>query len=172
MTVIDATLPKKDRILIAAEDVFSRRGYTKATLDEIIALADTGKGTLYLYKYFGNKDNLFYTLIEEKHNKLMEDLHAITAETDGIRSKLQAYLNCMLAFLRSNKGLWLIVWYELNAAHQGIHPDFDENGDWVLTSLYGEEIAKEDEARLLRYYKILWEEISVLAGIYFAGRTG
>ena len=55
MTVIDATLPKKDRILIAAEDVFSRRGYTKATLDEIIALADTGKGTL--YKYFGNKDN-------------------------------------------------------------------------------------------------------------------
>ena len=57
MTVIDATLPKKDRILIAAEDVFSRRGYTKATLDEIIALADTGKGTL--YKYFGNKDNLF-----------------------------------------------------------------------------------------------------------------
>ena len=156
MTVIDATLPKKepkkDRILIAAEDVFSRRGYTKATLDEIIALADTGKGTL--YKYFGNKDNLFYTLIEEKHNKLMEDLHAITAEADGIRSKLQAYLNCMLAFLRSNKGLWLIVWYELNAAHQGIHPDFDENGDWVLTSLYGEEIAKEDEARLLRYYKI------------------
>lgn len=168
MTVIDATLPKKDRILIAAEDVFSRRGYTKATLDEIIALADTGKGTL--YKYFGNKDNLFYTLIEEKHNKLMKDLHAITAEADGIRSKLQAYLNCMLAFLRSNKGLWLIVWYELNAAHQGIHPDFDENGDWVLTSLYGEEIAKEDEARLLRYYKILWEEISVLAKILQDGQ--
>lgn len=48
---------KKERILIAAEDVFRRRGYTKATLDEIIALADTGKGTL--YKYFGNKDNLF-----------------------------------------------------------------------------------------------------------------
>ena len=114
MTVIDATLPKKDRILIAAEDVFSRRGYTKATLDEIIALADTGKGTL--YKYFGNKDNLFYTLIEEKHNKLMEDLHAITAEADGIRSKLQAYLNCMLAFLRSNKGLWLIVRTERRAS--------------------------------------------------------
>ena len=46
MTAIDASLPKKERILIAAEDVFSRRGYTKATLDEIIALADTGKGTL------------------------------------------------------------------------------------------------------------------------------
>lgn len=43
MTAIDASLPKKERILIAAEDVFSRRGYTKATLDEIISLADTAK---------------------------------------------------------------------------------------------------------------------------------
>lgn len=111
---------------------FSRRGYTKATLDEIIALADTGKGTL--YKYFGNKDNLFYTLIEEKHNHLMDELHSLTAQQPDIRGKLQAYLNCMLKFLRTNKGLWLIVWYELNAAHQGIHPDFDENGNWILTS--------------------------------------
>ena len=126
MTAIDASLPKKERILIAAEDVFSRRGYTKATLDEIIALADTGKGTL--YKYFGNKDNLFYTLIEEKHSHLMDELHSLTAQQPDIRGKLQAYLNCMLKFLRTNKGLWLIVWYELNAAHQGIHPDFDENG--------------------------------------------
>ena len=103
MTAIDASLPKKERILIAAEDVFSRRGYTKATLDEIIALADTGKGTL--YKYFGNKDNLFYTLIEEKHSHLMDELHSLTAQQPDIRGKLQAYLNCMLKFLRTNKGL-------------------------------------------------------------------
>ena len=145
MTAIDASLPKKERILIAAEDVFSRRGYTKATLDEIIALADTGKGTL--YKYFGNKDNLFYTLIEEKHSHLMDELHSLTAQQPDIRGKLQAYLNCMLKFLRTNKGLWLIVWYELNAAHQGIQ-----------------------EERLLRYYKILWEEVYVLAAILQDGQ--
>ena len=57
MREIDKTLPKDQRILLAAEEVFSRRGYVQATLDEIIALADTGKGTV--YKYFGNKDNLF-----------------------------------------------------------------------------------------------------------------
>jgi len=48
---------KKLRILQAAEIIFSRKGYVQATLDEIIELADTGKGTV--YKYFGNKDNLF-----------------------------------------------------------------------------------------------------------------
>lgn len=168
MTAIDASLPKKERILIAAEDVFSRRGYTKATLDEIIALADTGKGTL--YKYFGNKDNLFYTLIEEKHSHLMDELHSLTAQQPDIRGKLQAYLNCMLKFLRTNKGLWLIVWYELNAAHQGIHPDFDENGNWILTSLYGDPLPKPEEERLLRYYKILWEEVYVLAAILQDGQ--
>lgn len=44
MREIDKTLPKDQRILLAAEEVFSRRGYVQATLDEIIALADTGKG--------------------------------------------------------------------------------------------------------------------------------
>lgn len=43
MREIDKTLPKDQRILLAAEEVFSRRGYVQATLDEIIALADTGK---------------------------------------------------------------------------------------------------------------------------------
>lgn len=168
MTAIDASLPKKERILIAAEDVFSRRGYTKATLDEIIALADTGKGTL--YKYFGNKDNLFYTLIEEKHSHLMDMVKKAVDSATDTAGKMRAYLLCLLKFLRANKGLWLIVWYELNAAHQGIHPDFDENGNWILTSLYGDPLPRPEEERLLRYYKILWEEVFVLAGILQKGQ--
>lgn len=44
---------KRLRLLKATEEVFSKRGYAQTTLDEIIGLADTGKGTL--YKYFGNK---------------------------------------------------------------------------------------------------------------------
>ena len=63
---------RKARILQAAEEVFSKRGYTQATLDEIIKVADTGKGTV--YKYFGNKENLFYTLVEGKQKVLMQDL--------------------------------------------------------------------------------------------------
>lgn len=170
MTAIDASLPKKERILIAAEDVFSRRGYTKATLDEIIALADTGKGTL--YKYFGNKDNLFYTLIEEKHSHLMDELHSLTAQQPDIRGKLQAYLNCMLKFLRTNKGLWLIVWYELNAAHQGIHPDFDENGRQLDINLPLRRPAAQAGRRTP--FALLQNFVggSLRTGSNFAGRAG
>ena len=69
MSKKEKEIETKKRLMIATEEVFSRRGYAQATLDEIIPLADTGKGTL--YKYFGNKDNLFYTLVSQKHDELM-----------------------------------------------------------------------------------------------------
>jgi AcrR family transcriptional regulator len=62
---------KELRILKAAEQVFSRKGYEEATLDEIINIADTGKGTV--YKYFGNKDFLFYTLIQSKNDVFLRE---------------------------------------------------------------------------------------------------
>ncbi|MGL5512818.1 MAG: TetR/AcrR family transcriptional regulator, partial [Sporomusa sp.] len=40
---------KRQQILDAAHTVFSRKGYHRATVDEIISLADTGKGTVYNY---------------------------------------------------------------------------------------------------------------------------
>ena len=46
-------VPKNERILRAAEAVFSKKGYRQATLDEIVKIADTGKGTV--YKYFNNE---------------------------------------------------------------------------------------------------------------------
>ena len=49
-------MDKRNRLMAAAETVFSRRGFAQVTLDEIIDLADTGKGTL--YKFYGNKDDL------------------------------------------------------------------------------------------------------------------
>ena len=36
---------KKAALLAAAEEVFSHRGYAQATLDDVIKVADTGKGT-------------------------------------------------------------------------------------------------------------------------------
>ena len=81
---------KKIRILQAAEIIFSRKGYVQATLDEIIELADTGKGTV--YKYFGNKDNLFYTLVQQKHQDLMVRFCQVASNSAGTEEKIKAYL--------------------------------------------------------------------------------
>lgn len=70
MIRICQSFSKEKRILKAAEKVFSRKGYMQATLDEIIQIADTGKGTV--YKYYQNKENLFYTLVNGKNQKLLK----------------------------------------------------------------------------------------------------
>ena len=51
----------KDKILEAALEVFSEKGFHLATVDEIAERADLGKGTL--YRYFANKETLFNELV-------------------------------------------------------------------------------------------------------------
>lgn len=93
---IDTSLPKDIRILQAAEEVFSQHGYEKATLDEIIALADVGKGTV--YKYFGNKEHLFYKLVADKNAPFLEKLHQAVNSVDSFEEKLKKYFEVMVHF--------------------------------------------------------------------------
>jgi AcrR family transcriptional regulator len=53
---------KRERLVMAAAQVFAARGYRNATMDEIAQSAGTAKGTLYLY--FKDKESLFYAVFE------------------------------------------------------------------------------------------------------------
>lgn len=66
----------RQAVLESALDVFSEKGYAKATFDEIAARAGFTKGAVYWY--FRNKADLIAALIieytEEKRKELLEDL--------------------------------------------------------------------------------------------------
>ena len=47
---------KKDQILEAALQVFAKKGFAKATINEIAAASGIGKGTV--YEYFSNKEEI------------------------------------------------------------------------------------------------------------------
>jgi AcrR family transcriptional regulator len=53
----------RQSILIAARALFAQKGYSGATVDEIIVKAKTTKPMLYYY--FGSKDGLFAAVLEE-----------------------------------------------------------------------------------------------------------
>jgi AcrR family transcriptional regulator len=53
---------KESRIIKAAANVFSRRGFANAVMADIAAEAGIGKGTI--YEYFKSKDDLFFTVFE------------------------------------------------------------------------------------------------------------
>jgi AcrR family transcriptional regulator len=57
------TETKKHKILSAAKDLFSRHGFRKVTVDEIAALAEVSKVSI--YSYFQNKEGLIHALVAD-----------------------------------------------------------------------------------------------------------
>ena len=53
---------KREKILIAAAQVFNRKGFNGTVMADIAAEAQIGKGTL--YEYFNSKDDLFFAVFE------------------------------------------------------------------------------------------------------------
>jgi len=51
---------RRQQIIVAAKRVFSRKGFNKATMEDIASEAELSPGTLYLY--FKNKDELYASL--------------------------------------------------------------------------------------------------------------
>ena len=157
---IDAKLPKEKRIEIAAEEIFSKFGYEKATLDGIIALADVGKGTV--YKYFGNKEQLFYKLVAVKNVPFVEALKVAVEKEKGLQAKLIAYFTVLVEFYHKNSALWQIIYFEmLNNSYCRLI--FDENDNPTVVSRYSEDLVSEEtKERYLRYHKLIISEFDIL----------
>lgn len=157
---VDLAQPKDKRILQAAEEVFSHHGYEKATLDEIIALADVGKGTV--YKYFGNKEQLFYKLVADKNAPFVERLQQAVAGESTFEKKLKAYFREMVGFYVANSTLWQIICFEMLGASNGCRVE-KNGGEFVVSSRYNSmQLTEELKERILRYHHLLYAEFEVL----------
>ncbi|MDU2064022.1 MAG: TetR/AcrR family transcriptional regulator [Sporomusaceae bacterium] len=102
---------KREQILDAAYTVFSQKGYHRATVDEIIALADTGKGTV--YNYFHNKEQLFYTLVTERSRPFEEAAKKIVESARDPLEKIKILIRLYLEFYVKNADLWRVFMHEM-----------------------------------------------------------
>lgn len=107
----DDSRSKRQQILDAAYEVFSRKGYNRATVDEIIALADTGKGTV--YNYFVNKEQLFYTLIQERNHPFEKALIKVAESENPTMGKLETMVKMFLQFYLENADLYRVLMHEI-----------------------------------------------------------
>ena len=86
-------LPKRERILVAAERIFARHGFFAARVSEIAKEAGVADGTIYLY--FKSKDDLLISLFELRMREVNELLRAAIADrppVDQLRAFIHAYL--------------------------------------------------------------------------------
>jgi AcrR family transcriptional regulator len=72
---------RADRILDAAGELILRHGYRKVTVEDIAALADVGKGTIYLH--WRTKDELYEALLLRESIEVVEEYVALLRRDPG-----------------------------------------------------------------------------------------
>lgn len=159
-------VPKKERILEAAEKVFSTHGYEKATMDEIMSLADVGKGTI--YKYYGNKEQLFFKLVAEKNVAFVEALKIATGKGGSLKEKLIAFFEVMIDFYTKNAALWQIICFEMVGGSNGCLISMVDGKAQVI-SRYAIEPSEKMKEQMLRYHALLESEFSILQELIKTG---
>lgn len=93
----------RDRILAAAGQVFSRRGFMAATLDQVAAAAGLTKGAIYWH--FRSKNDLFFALLDHKftqHTAPVPDELRQAALSGDARQAATTLLRTTFARLRAD----------------------------------------------------------------------
>lgn len=97
----------KDRILDAALDVFSDKGFHLATVDEIAERAGVGKGTL--YRYFPNKEGLFNELVRLQLEDLEMQAGKVLDGHDDVLTMISKYVRVYFEFFDRNQRLYHLI---------------------------------------------------------------
>jgi len=100
-------LSTQERILNAALDVFSEKGFHSATVDEIAERAGLGKGTL--YRYFSNKETLFKELVRLRLDELERSATDILDGQDDVLTMITKYLRVYFEFFDRNARLYRLI---------------------------------------------------------------
>ena len=97
--------PTRERILDAAMNIFSAKGFHDTKLDEIVAEASTSKWSIYFH--FPNKEKLFIALVDQFADLIERQVEeAIAQETQGIvrvQVALEAVLDTFSKYRRPAK---------------------------------------------------------------------
>lgn len=112
----------RQRLLTSALGVFARNGYERATVDEIVRDAGFSKGAFYVH--FKSKDDLFWTMLEERvllhQNAFRQSLDPVSSFRENVRTLLTAIFD-----LESEDPSWPAILMEF-VAHAGRNAEVRE----------------------------------------------
>jgi AcrR family transcriptional regulator len=101
------TSDTREKILTAALEVFSSKGFHGTTVDEIAERAELGKGTV--YRHFHSKKGLFSELIRSKVAELEQAVAGAIDPRADVLEFIEAYLRIYFAFFDRNRNLYKVL---------------------------------------------------------------
>ncbi|MDR3570271.1 MAG: TetR/AcrR family transcriptional regulator [Syntrophobacteraceae bacterium] len=100
----------KERVLEAALEVFSQKGFHPATMDEIAEKAGVGKGTL--YRHFETKEKLFAELVRLRLEGLEKNAIRAIDGNDDVLTMISKYIRIYFEFFDRNQRLYRLIMQE------------------------------------------------------------
>jgi AcrR family transcriptional regulator len=105
----------RQKLLDSGLTVFSRAGYERATVDEIVREAGFSKGAFYVH--FESKEDLFWAMLEERITNAQEAFRQALSPGACIRDNLRSVLSRLFA-LSTDDPKWSAMFLEF-VAHAG-----------------------------------------------------
>ena len=102
------TLSKQESILDAASRVFSGREYHQVLTEEIAEEAGIGKGTI--YRYFANKEDLYFATIVHGFEKLHEQLGIVLAREASPARRLESIARESMMFFWTRRDFYALLY--------------------------------------------------------------
>jgi AcrR family transcriptional regulator len=124
---------KRAQITRAAADVFARKGFQGALVEEIADAAGISKGTV--YGYFKNKEELFYATFQAFQAEIVAECMTAIAAEGSVRDKLKAFLLVTMTQLQAHIELFPLTLELWAAASSG---SARERFKVVMENLYRE----------------------------------
>lgn len=105
---------REQRMLDAAEEVFSAHSFVSAPMEEIARRSGITKAML--YQYFGSKEGLYEATIERGRTRLFDDIVASLEDVPAGRPQLEAFIRGYFAYVEENRGTWWLLYGETGSA--------------------------------------------------------
>jgi len=105
-------LTHRQEILSAAEKLFAAKGFFPTTMSQIAQRAEFGTGTL--YKYFKSKEELYFTLIDEKTDEINRLIKAELSKKISAKERVERALCLQFEFIEKNRDFFRIYISERN----------------------------------------------------------
>jgi len=107
-----------NRLVRASYKVFSRKGFFRATLDDITEEADVGKGTIYYH--FKNKLHLASYLTKKSVNDLLNYCKKKTSGIEDPQELITELVNAHFAFFAKKRPLFNVLFFVRGVLHQDL----------------------------------------------------
>lgn len=127
-------LTHRQEILQAAERLFAAKGFYHTTMSEIAQAAEFGTGTL--YNYFKSKEDLYFTLIDEKTDEIYHQVKRELRRKASAIERIKKVLILELEFMERNRDFFKIYTSE------------SSRFEWFIKEEYGKKIHKKMETYL------------------------